>query len=104
MLPDQLEFQLADLEEDVAQAEAAAAAKTITVSSFERRKPARPVHCPRIWRASASFIPRVRSATERLSDGAMGPTGLCALRAHHTRLIKTGDYQAPSFTALEPAM
>src|SRR6516162_6943621 len=44
------------------------------------------------------------SATERLSDGARGPTGLCALRAHHTRLIKTGDYQARSFTALEAAM
>jgi hypothetical protein len=41
---------------------------------------------------------------ERLSDGATGPTGLCALRAHHTRLIKTGDYQARSFTALEAAM
>lgn len=40
----------------------------------------------------------------RLSDGATGPTGLCALRAHHTRLIKTGDYQARSFTALEAAM
>ena len=36
--------------------------------------------------------------------GATGPTGLCALRAHHTRLIKTGDYQARSFTALEAAM
>jgi hypothetical protein len=27
-----------------------------------------------------------------------------ALRAHHARLIKTGDYQARSFTALEAAM
>jgi len=47
-LLDQLELQLADLEEDVAQAEAAAG--TITVPSFERRKPARrplPVHLPR---------------------------------------------------------
>jgi transposase len=49
-LIDQLELQLADLEEDVAQAEAVALAKTITVPSFERRKPARrplPAHLPR---------------------------------------------------------
>jgi transposase len=49
-LLDQLELQLADLEEDVAQAEAAAAAEMITVPSFERRKPARrplPAHLPR---------------------------------------------------------
>src|SRR4249920_1256096 len=49
-LLDQLELQLADLEEDVAQAEAAAAAETISVPSFERRKPARrplPAHLPR---------------------------------------------------------
>ena len=49
-LLDQLELQLADLEEDAAQAEAAAAAETITVPSFERRKPARrplPAHLPR---------------------------------------------------------
>src|SRR5438034_1995185 len=47
-LLDQLELQLADLEEDVAQAEAVA--ETITVPSFERRKPARrplPAHLPR---------------------------------------------------------
>jgi transposase len=47
-LLDQLELQLADLEEDVA--EAAAVAGTITVPSFERRKPARrplPAHLPR---------------------------------------------------------
>jgi transposase len=47
---EQLELQLADLEEDVAQAEAAAATETITVPSFERRKPARrplPAHLPR---------------------------------------------------------
>src|SRR5215470_11215861 len=50
------------------------------------------------------FSGRHGSATERLSDGATGPTGLCGLRAHHTRLIKTGDYQARSFTALEAAM
>jgi transposase len=50
-LLDQLELQLADLEEDVAQAEAAAASEMITVPSFERRKPAR---CPRICRASHS--------------------------------------------------
>jgi transposase len=47
-LLDQLELQLAELEEDVAQAEAVA--ETITVPSFERRKPARrplPAHLPR---------------------------------------------------------
>lgn len=45
---DQVELQLADLEEDVAQAEAVA--ETITVPSFERRKPVRrplPAHLPR---------------------------------------------------------
>jgi transposase len=52
-LLDQLELQLADLEGDAAQAEAAAgmaAAEKITVPSFERRKPARrplPEHLPR---------------------------------------------------------
>src|SRR6201987_4148616 len=50
---DQLELQLADLEENGAQAETAAklaAAAKITVPSFERRKPARrplPAHLPR---------------------------------------------------------
>src|SRR2546422_2229543 len=57
LLLEQLELQLADLEEDVAQAEAAAqmtaaaaASEKITVQSFERRKPARrplPEHLPR---------------------------------------------------------
>jgi transposase len=52
-LLDQLELQLADLEENAAQAETAAqvaAAETMTVPSFERRKPARrplPEHLPR---------------------------------------------------------
>jgi transposase len=52
-LLDQLELQLADLEENTAQAETAAqlaAAETITVTSFERRPPARrplPAHLPR---------------------------------------------------------
>jgi transposase len=52
-LLDQLELQLADLEENAAQAETAAqmaAADKITVPSFERRKPARrplPEHLPR---------------------------------------------------------
>jgi transposase len=54
-LLDQLELQLADLEEDAAQAKtaarmAAAAAEKITVPSFERRRPARralPEHLPR---------------------------------------------------------
>ena len=52
-LLDQLELQLADLEENAAQAETAAqlaAAETITVPSFERRRPARrplPAHLPR---------------------------------------------------------
>ena len=55
-LLEQLELQLADLEEDAAQAEAAAqiaaaaAARRSTVQAFERRKPARrplPEHLPR---------------------------------------------------------
>lgn len=51
-LLDQLELQLADLEENAAQAETAAqiAAEKIAVPSFERRKPARrplPEHLPR---------------------------------------------------------
>src|SRR6476646_1958302 len=52
-LLDQLELQLADLEENAAQAETAAqlaAAEKITVPSFDRRKPARrplPEHLPR---------------------------------------------------------
>ena len=52
-LLDQLELQLVDLEENAAQAETAAqlaAAATITVPSFERRRPARrplPEHLPR---------------------------------------------------------
>jgi transposase len=52
-LLDQLELQLADLEENAAQAETAAqlaAADKITVPSFERRRPARrplPAHLPR---------------------------------------------------------
>ena len=50
-LLDQLELQLADLEENAAQAEAQlATAETITVPAFERRKPARrplPAHLPR---------------------------------------------------------
>src|SRR6202008_4994920 len=52
-LLDQLELQLADLEENAAQAETAAqmaATEKITVPSFERRKPARrplPEHLPR---------------------------------------------------------
>src|ERR1700759_5777755 len=51
-LLDQLELQLADLEENAAQAETAAqmAAEKVAVPSFERRKPARrplPVNLPR---------------------------------------------------------
>ena len=52
-LLDQLELQLADLEENAAQAEIAAqmaAADKVTVAPFERRKPARrplPEHLPR---------------------------------------------------------
>ena len=62
-LLDQLELQLADLEENAAQAETAAqlaAAETITVPSFERRRPARS--------AARAFAARAR----RLS----GPCGL----------------------------
>jgi len=49
-LLDQLELQLSDLQEDAAQAETTAVAETISVPSFERRKPARrplPDHLPR---------------------------------------------------------
>jgi len=49
LLLDQLELQLADLQEDAAQAEAMETEKTV-VPSFERRKPARrplPAHLPR---------------------------------------------------------
>ncbi len=50
-LLDQLELQLADLEENAAQAEAQlSAAEKITVPAFERRRPARrplPAHLPR---------------------------------------------------------
>src|SRR5262245_10431000 len=41
LLLDQLELQLAELQEDTAQVEATVAAETITVPSFERRKPVR---------------------------------------------------------------
>jgi transposase len=63
-LLDQLELQLADLEENTAQTETAAqlaAAETITVacSSGARR---RAVRCPRICRASGSFIHHPRPA------------------------------------------
>jgi transposase len=59
VLLDQLELQLADLEEDAAQVKAAAAVETIAVPSFERRRPARrplPAHLPReriVYPASA---------------------------------------------------
>jgi hypothetical protein len=61
-LIDQLELQLADLEEDVAQVEAAALAKTITVSSFERRKPsAACTSAARAHRLSCAFsLPMLR--------------------------------------------
>ena len=66
---EQLELQLADLEEDAAQADAAArlmavvASDKITVPSFERRKPARrplPEHLPRerVVYPSPSACPR----------------------------------------------
>ena len=66
-LLDQLELQLADLEENAAHAETAAqlaAAETITVPAFERRKPARR-RFRRICRASASSIRRLRPAMLR---------------------------------------
>jgi transposase len=63
-LLDQLELQLADLEEDAALAEAAAgmaaASDKVTVPSFERRKPARrplPEQLPREPIASISECP-----------------------------------------------
>jgi transposase len=60
-LLDQLELQLADLEETAVYAETAAqlAAADKIMPSFEWRKPAR---CPRLCRASASSIRALRSA------------------------------------------
>jgi len=70
-LLDQLELQLADLEEDAAQAEAAAgmaaASHKITVPSFERRKPARGT-CRNTCRASASSI-RCRQLVPVVAEG-----------------------------------
>ena len=67
-LLDQLELQLADLEENAAHAETAAqlaAAETVTVPAFERRKPARrplPAHLPRerIVYPAPSTLPMLR--------------------------------------------
>ena len=68
-LLDQLELQLADIEENAAQAEAAAQMAMltvkITVPSFERRKPARrplPAHLPRerIVYPAARGLPMLR--------------------------------------------
>ena len=76
-LLEQLELQLADLEEDASQAEAAAritaaaaTSETITVQSFERRKPARrplPEHLPRerIVYPAPSCCPRCGGGTLR---------------------------------------
>jgi hypothetical protein len=69
-----------------------------------RRETEADSRCKQFKNLCSRFSGRHGSATERLSDGATGPTGLCALRTHDTRLIKTGDYQARSFTALEAAM
>jgi transposase len=77
---DQLELELADLEEDAAQAEAAAriAAETaarqrITVTAFERRRPARrplPAHLPRerIVYPSPSACPCCGGALHKLGE------------------------------------
>ena len=67
-LLDQLELQLADLEENAAQAETAshlAAAEKITVPSFDRRA----VRCPRICHASASSIRPLQSAHAVVTAG-----------------------------------
>jgi len=74
---EQLELQLADLEEDAAQAEAqahqAAASATVKVESFERRKPARrplPEHLPRerIVYPSPSACPCCGGALHKLGE------------------------------------
>lgn len=76
-LLEQLELQLAELEEDSAQAEAAArmaaaaTAETITVPSFERRKPARrplPEHLPR-ERIVYSILPTMRESNVKSLTG-----------------------------------
>jgi transposase len=77
---EQLELQLADLQEDAAQAEAkaqlaaaAAAAAKITVTAFERRKPARrplPEHLPRerVVYPSPSVCPCCGGALHKLGE------------------------------------
>ena len=69
-LLDQLELQLADLEENTAQAETAAqlaAAETITVASFERRPPARRPPVKRLHALHAPHVAALSSpATARL--------------------------------------
>ena len=63
-LLDQLELQLADLEENAAHPETAtqlAAAETITVLAFERRKPARrPLHAQAHRLSGAFGLPMLR--------------------------------------------
>lgn len=72
---DQLELQLADLEENAAQAETAAqmaAAEKIDVPSFERHKPARrplPEHLPR-----ARIVYRYLAACPCCGDGRLRKT------------------------------
>jgi transposase len=72
-LLDQLELQLADLEEDVAQAETAAAAETIRVPSFERRTPAR--------RPLSAHLPRERVVYPCLRSAHVAATEGCARSA-----------------------
>ena len=75
-LLDQLELQLADLEENAAHAETAAqlaAAETVTVPAFERRKPARrplPTHLPRerVVYAAPSACPDCGDSLRKLGE------------------------------------
>ncbi len=69
-LLDQLELQLADLEENAAQAETAVqlAAEKITVPSFERRRPGRgplPAHLPRERIVYAAYYAAAREYPHR---------------------------------------
>jgi Transposase C of IS166 homeodomain len=93
-LLEQLELELADLEEDAAQAETAAG-ETITVPAFERRKPARrplPDHLPReriLYPAAAA-------------SSCSGPTFSCDSRMVVPRPASNCNFTAPHSSASSP--
>lgn len=113
-LLDQLELQLADLEEDASQAEVSArltAAATrandrVTVASFERRKPARrplPEHLPRERLSGARDLPVLRWAD--LAQDRGGPDR--DARAHPTAVegdpARAGEVLLPILGSDYPA-